>query len=80
MAHEDPGFANWLEPAGHEEGYLTLRWMGVLDGPRPETQLVKASDLRSVLPVNAKRATSEDRVRMLEKQKRGLIRRFRTLG
>jgi len=80
VAHEDPGFANWLEPAGHEEGYLTLRWMGVLDGPRPETQLVKASDLRSVLPENAKRATADDRVRMLEKQKRGLVRRFRTLG
>ena len=46
VAAQDPGFGNWLDTAGHEEGTALLRWAGATDHPLPTAKVVKLSDIR----------------------------------
>jgi hypothetical protein len=39
IAARDPGFANWLDPGGHPNGIVTLRWQGLIAGTSPESAL-----------------------------------------
>ena len=36
VSHDDPAVPNWLDPSGHEEGYITVRWLGADAYPAPE--------------------------------------------
>lgn len=48
VAHEDPGLpdANWIDPEGHREGTLCLRWLLVEgEAPLPQPRLVDAASL-----------------------------------
>ena len=52
LAHDDPGYHNWLDTQGFERGNLTYRHM--LEG-RPavlDTKLVQRAELPDVLPVD----------------------------
>jgi hypothetical protein len=49
---EDPGVPNWLDPAGHREGQILYRYQGAKSAPLPTVQLVKRSQLSSVLPAD----------------------------
>ena len=79
VAHEDPGVHNWLDPVGHNEGYLSLRWMGSDSVPRPDVEIVKLSELHSVLPESCAEASPESRRELIEHHRRGLVRRWRLL-
>ena len=46
LAAQDPGFGNWLDTAGHNEGTVLLRWAGATDNPLPEAKVVKLADIR----------------------------------
>jgi hypothetical protein len=54
VSERDPGVANWLECAGHQRGYLQLRWqrlsrdLTAADGPTAE--IVPVADLAKHLP------------------------------
>lgn len=41
IAHEDPGYGNWLDTAGHSHGTLLWRWTGASDHPVPSAKVVK---------------------------------------
>ena len=46
VAHSDPGHANWLDTAGHEEGMMSLRWARSYDElPPVDVRLVKTASL-----------------------------------
>ena len=46
LSAQDPGFGNWLDTAGHNEGTVLLRWAGATDNPLPEAKVVKLADIR----------------------------------
>lgn len=76
VAHEDPGVPNWLDPSGHEEGYITVRWIGAQAYPKPECTQIKCSELGDFLPADAKTIDIAGRARQLAARRRGVIRRF----
>jgi hypothetical protein len=39
LAHQDPGAPNWLDTAGHDEGYVLIRAL-LLEGDMPDFELV----------------------------------------
>ncbi len=45
VAHENPGFANWLDPDGHTSGTMLLRWIRAKSHPVPACRLVRIADL-----------------------------------
>ena len=80
VTHDDPGLPNWLDPSGHCEGYITVRWIGAQAYPRPECRQVPRTELEQALPAGVKRITQEQRSAQLQGRRRGVIRRFGTLG
>ncbi len=41
LAARNPGYGNWIDTAGHDQGTMLLRWIGATDHPVPETKVVK---------------------------------------
>ena len=76
VAHEDPGVPNWLDPSGHMEGYITLRWIGADSYPTPDCQQIKTQQLASNLPVGVKTISHGERLEQLAERRRGVIKRF----
>jgi len=76
VAHADPGLPNWLDPSGHEEGYITVRWMGAQDYPLPECIQMKRGALAGYLAEGVKTITPEQRKEQLVSRRRGVIDRF----
>jgi len=77
ISHADPGLANWLDPSGHEEGYVTFRWMGAASDPRPTCQRVPLAELAAHVPRDTPRVTPEERAEQIRARRRGVRRRFR---
>lgn len=40
VAHEDPGFGNWIDTAGHASGTALLRWLGADRHPLPRCRVI----------------------------------------
>jgi len=76
VSHKDPGVPNWLDPSGHVEGYMTLRWMGAESYPIPVCEQIKVSQLQQKLPRTAKTISAEERLQQLAERRRGVIKRF----
>jgi len=77
VSHDDPGVANWLDPAGHSEGYMTFRWMLAETCPVPQAQQVKRSELFDHLPADIRLLTSQERREQIESRRRGIVHRFK---
>jgi hypothetical protein len=76
VAHDDTGVPNWLDPSGHVEGYITLRWMGADNYPVPGCEQMKRDELPSYLPDGAKTIDDPGRQAQLAARRRGIIKRF----
>jgi hypothetical protein len=76
VSHDDPGVPNWLDPSGHTEGYITVRWMGADAHPVPECIQVKRDALLEQLPGSAKRIDAKARREQLAGRRRGALNRF----
>jgi hypothetical protein len=76
VAHEDPGVPNWLDPSGHVEGYITVRWIGAQDCPIPDCKQLPLSALDDHLPAGTKTIDADGRKRQLNARRQGVIRRF----
>ena len=57
VSHVDPGVANWIDPSGFAEGYMTIRWMLADHYPQPQGTQVKLAELERHLPATTKRVT-----------------------
>lgn len=77
VAHSDPGVANWLDPSGHQEGYIALRWIKADGHPRPCCEQVKFKLLEDLLPADVSRVTPQQRREQLAGRRRGVVKRFR---
>lgn len=78
ISHADPGLPNWLDPSGHDEGYVTFRWIGADAHPRPIAEQVRIAELEDHLPENVQRITPAERAQQLRGRRRGVIKRFGT--
>jgi hypothetical protein len=76
VAHEDPGAANWLDPSGHLEGYIALRWINADHYPKPRCLQVKAAALQDKLPHGIKRLSAGERRKQLAERRAGASKRF----
>jgi len=76
VSHEDPGVPNWLDPSGHQEGYITVRWIGADDYPVPECAQGPAAQLDALVPGDAKRIAPAERREQLLSRRRGILKRF----
>lgn len=77
VAHDDPGLPNWLDPSGHTEGYVTVRWMLADHYPVPQCRQVKSADLFRHLPPEVRRITPAARREQLAARRRGVAKRFK---
>ena len=76
VSHADPGIANWLDPAGHSEGYITFRWIGSETYPKPSVTQLPAADLPAHLPSGVRRLTAAQRAGQIAARRRGVSKRF----
>jgi hypothetical protein len=76
IAHEDPGFANWLDTAGHSAGPVILRCVRTETAPVPTTRVVKFADVAAELPAGTHRVTPDARAATMEKRRIAVSRRF----
>ena len=77
MTHADPGYHNWLDTSGFEEGYLTYRNVLSRVFPPIETKLVKLRDLAKHLPGDSRRISAEQRARQMHERFDAIRRRYR---
>jgi hypothetical protein len=72
----DVGVCNWLDPSGHEEGYVTVRWIGADHYPVPICEQVKVTELDRYLPTGTRRIDQAGRKAQIAGRRRGVINRF----
>lgn len=77
IAHADPGFANWLDTAGHHRGVMIFRLVRV-SKPEVTTTLLKAADVATHLPAGSVRMTPAERAAVIAARTRGFARRYAT--
>jgi hypothetical protein len=61
VSTQDPGIANWLDPAGWSTGGIVWRWHSASSSPEPTVHKVKFSALESSLPAGAQRVDAASR-------------------
>jgi hypothetical protein len=76
MAHEDPGYHNWFDTQGFEEGYATYRNLMSRKFEKISTRVLKLRDLEKELP-HSRKITREERVQQLRQRFDGIRRRYR---
>ena len=76
VSHTDPGVPNWLDPSGHVEGYITVRWIGASHYPVPVCEQVKRQALTACLPARVKTLSPAARRQQLAARRRGVLGRF----
>ena len=40
IAHQDPGFGNWLPTVGHDQGFMLIRWVKAKETPIPTSRVI----------------------------------------
>lgn len=79
LAATDPGVPNWIDTAGHQSGFMFLRYQGV-DGAEPGTPaftVAPVAKVRDVLPAGEPVVSPEARAVEMAARRRALDRRFR---
>jgi hypothetical protein len=76
LAHDDPGYHNWLDTSGFVLGNLTFRYLLGAMAPPIATRLVKRSDLESALPADSVRITPEGRTAQLHARFNSILQRY----
>jgi Protein of unknown function (DUF1214) len=76
LAHDDPGYHNWIDTQGFERGNLTYRHM--LEGEPAElhTRVVKRADLAEELPPDTATVTAAERVEQMWARFNGIRQRY----
>jgi len=71
LSLEDPGIANWLDPAGFKQGTIYGRWTQCDSAPMPTLKKVPFADLRKHLPKDTPVFTAEQRAAALRQRRIG---------
>lgn len=76
VSHQDLGYANWLDPSGHLQGYITVRYLGASEYPIPRCEQMSIAELTDVIP-DAVKVTNEGRREQLRSRRHGVLKRFK---
>jgi hypothetical protein len=76
LAHDDPGFHNWVDTQGFETGGLTYRNMMSDALTEFSTRLVKRSELAHALPPDTAKVTPQERLRQMRERFHGILQRY----
>lgn len=76
LAHDDPGYHNWLDTQGFEMGNLTYRNLLSQTPTVLRTRLVKRAGLADALPGDAAKVSAEERSRQLHARFDGIRQRY----
>ncbi|MET0988453.1 MAG: hypothetical protein ABW034_23895 [Steroidobacteraceae bacterium] len=82
VAAKDPGFYNWLDTGGLNQGSMLYRWQVLpptrssAKGAVKSAKVVKFAELRNVLPADAKFISAAERKEVLLKRKQEYERRY----
>jgi hypothetical protein len=76
LAHDDPGYHNWIDTQGFERGNLTYRHM--LEGQPVElhTRVVKRDDLTDSLPPDTATVSAAERIAQMWARFNGIRQRY----
>ena len=79
LAHDDPGYHNWIDTQGFERGNLTYRHM--LEGAPAvlRTRVVERAQLSDVLPADSAWATAQERTEQMWARFTGIRQRYASL-
>ena len=77
IAQRDPGVANWLDPAGYEQGTLAVRFLWADQLPALSYRQVPFEHVQRELPPGTKVVTPEQRSQSLRSRRADLQRRLR---
>jgi hypothetical protein len=76
LAHDDPGYHNWLDTQGFVQGHLTYRNLQNTNAANFSTKLVKRADLQAEMPSDSVRTSPEERVMQLHARFNSIRRRY----
>lgn len=76
MAHDDPGFHNWIDTQGFERGHLANRNLLTDRMTEFRTQTVKRAELDRHMPANAARVSPAERAELLRERFHAISRRY----
>jgi len=76
LCHDDPGYHNWIDTQGFEQGVLVNRNLFSEQITDFHTRLVKRADLEDVIPDFSVKVTSEDRQQQMHDRFRAITRRY----
>lgn len=77
IALDDPGVPNWLDPGGHHEGAIMLRWTEASSGPEPSLTSLPVHRLRDHTPADTPVIDARERDRRLRARRTGMQLRRR---
>ena len=72
VSHQDPGLANWIDPAGTTQGTLAIRCYRAESNPEIRLRLVPSSQLAAELPAGLPSADPNQRQSALQLRRRGV--------
>jgi hypothetical protein len=73
LAHDDPGYHNWLDTQGFELGNITYRNMPGTTPTELRTRVVKRAALTQAMPVDAACVKPAERVAQLQARFHGIL-------
>jgi hypothetical protein len=76
LAHDDPGYHNWMDTQGFQRGNVTYRHMLEGEPAVLSTLLVKRADLSNALPPSTATVTEEERIAQMWLRFTGIRRRY----
>lgn len=78
ISHQDIGANNWLDPCGHEEGYITYRWIGSDHYPKPVAEQLSVNALKINYPELIHQVDQQQRREAMLKRRSGIRQRFKS--
>jgi hypothetical protein len=76
LAHDDPGFHNWVDTQGHEAGHLCNRNMFTDEMTEFTTKVVKRDALAAALPPDSAKVTPDERARQTRERFHAILQRY----
>jgi hypothetical protein len=76
ICHEDPGVRNWLDPGGHTEGTLAVRYLFADSLPTLRYRTIDRGALEAELPPSTARIDPQARSEVLARRHRAVVRRY----
>jgi len=73
---EDPGVANWLDPAGNRQGPMIFRWVRADHAPVPSARVIPLDALDAALPEGTTRVDAAARRQTIAARRRAIERRY----